>query len=110
MHVHAHTGLQACTHVYTHGGRYPHAYTLTDAQACILVLTNKQAQEYPPYHRSHFRRLYHSQETPHIMGTANLAQQCLRSKMHPRKAVRETADWTDTHQETAYVGCVQHAL
>lgn len=66
LHVHAHIAPQTCTHTYTHGSRCPRAYTVTDAQACICMLTNTQAQEYPPQHRSHFRRLYHSQEaTPY---------------------------------------------
>lgn len=35
----------------------------------------------------------------HIMETANLTQQCPKNQIHPRKTVREAADWADTHHE-----------
>lgn len=103
MHTLAHKHAHMCTHteagVHMHTHRLMHKHVYACLQAC------RHRETHPTTDAT-----LGSQEPPHSMETDNLAQQCLRSKMHPRKPVREAADWTDTHQEPKEVGCVQHAL
>lgn len=107
LHAHAHTGPQTTHREKQETGTHMHTHPHTDTHACIQMLTNRQAQECPPHHRSLCRGLYHSQEPLQIMQAAIQAEQCLKSKIHQEK-VREVADWTDTHQEPTDAGCMKY--
>lgn len=104
--THWSTNVCTCAHTRKQVPTCIHMHTLIHSHAYMLMLTNRQAQQCPPHHRSHLRGLYHSQEPLHITRAATQAEQCLKSKTHQEK-VKEVADWTDTPTKSQQIwGCM----
>lgn len=76
-HMHLHTLVYKHVPMFTHteAGTHMHTHAHTDTHTCIFMLTNRQAQQCPPHHRSHLWGLYHSQEPFHTMRAATQAEQ-----------------------------------